>query len=78
MMCLAVPGQLIRTNGMDGIVQMHGNRVPISTMLVPEAEAGDWVLVHAGFAIQKLTYEDAQETTELISEAQQADEGGLP
>jgi hydrogenase expression/formation protein HypC len=68
MMCLAVPAKLIRTNGIHGLADLHGNRLPISTVLLPEAQVGDWVLVHAGFAIQKLAVDDARETFSLIQE----------
>lgn len=68
-MCLAVPGRLMTIEGDQALVDLHGNRVPVCTVLVPEARAGDWVLVHAGFVIQKLTEEDARETWKVLSEA---------
>ena len=53
-MCLAVPANVIECEGGNGLVDMCGNRVRINTLLVPEVRIGDWVLVHAGFAIQKI------------------------
>ena len=61
-MCLAVPGRIVSKDGTLGLVDVRGNRLRAGLALVPEADVGDWVLVHAGFAITKLTLEDAAET----------------
>ncbi len=73
-MCLAVPAKLLSSNGVEGVADMHGNRVSVSTMLVPDAEAGDWVLVHAGFAIQQLDQKEAQETFAVLQDLNEAAE----
>ena len=65
-MCLAVPGKVIRKVGDNAQVDMQGNRLDVSTVLVPEAVEGSWVLVHAGFAIQTLSDEEAKETFDLL------------
>ena len=75
-MCLAVPAQLTECDGDDAVVDMHGNKVQVSTVLVPEAKEGDWVLVHAGFAIQLLDEDEAAETWKLIEDIAKTDEGG--
>ncbi len=75
-MCLAVPAQIKSSSGTDAVVDLHGNQIRVSTMLVPEAKEGDWVLVHAGFAIQQLTPDDAQETFAVLKDLQE--KGGLP
>jgi hydrogenase expression/formation protein HypC len=67
-MCLAVPGKLVAVNGIEAVADLHGNRVPVCTALVPDAAAGDWVLIHAGFAIQQLSEEDAAATFKVICE----------
>ncbi len=73
MMCLATPGRLISRRPADdvgagptGIVDFHGSRVEVSLACTPEAEVGDWVLVHSGFAISRLDEADARETWELL------------
>jgi hydrogenase expression/formation protein HypC len=53
-MCLAVPARLVSRDGDLAVADLHGSRVPVSTLFAPEAEAGDWVLIHAGFVIQRL------------------------
>jgi hydrogenase expression/formation protein HypC len=76
-MCLAVPAQLVTRDDFMGVADLHGNRVEISTALVPDAVVGDWVLVHAGFAIQKLDGDDLKETWAVLSDLAAA-EGGAP
>ena len=52
-----------------GAAELDGVRREISLMLVPEASAGDWVLVHAGYAIGVVDEAQAQETLALLREA---------
>lgn len=57
--CLAVPGRVVALTSPEypwrsGVVDFSGNRVPVSLALVPEAQIGDYVLIHAGVAIQVL------------------------
>lgn len=65
-MCLAVPGKILECNGVDALVDFQGNRLRISRVLTPEAGCGDWVLVHAGFAISTIEEQDALETWEYL------------
>lgn len=67
-MCLAVPAKLVSRSENAGVADLHGNRIEVSTLLIPDAIPGDWVLVHAGFAIQRLTADDAQETWDLLND----------
>jgi hydrogenase expression/formation protein HypC len=69
-MCLAVPAQLVVRDQSSAVVDLHGNRVVVSTVLVPEAKAGDWVLVHAGFAIQQLDGDEVKETFAVLDDLQ--------
>jgi hydrogenase expression/formation protein HypC len=64
-MCLAIPGQIVTKEAGMGVVDIRGNRMRAGLLLVPEAGIGDWVLVHAGFAITKITPDDAAETNAL-------------
>lgn len=68
-MCLAVPARLEEClEDQNAIADLHGNRVEISTALVPDAVVGDWVLIHAGFAIQKLTQQETEEIWSVLEE----------
>ena len=67
-MCLAVPGKIVTKEEAVGVVDVRGNRLRAGLALVPEAEVGDWVLVHAGFAITKITPQDAAETNALLDQ----------
>jgi hydrogenase expression/formation protein HypC len=68
-MCLAVPGKVIEVQGQLARVDFQGNELEISVMLTPEAEAGGWVLVHAGFAIASIEEADALETWDYLRQA---------
>jgi len=65
-MCLAVPGQIIECSGEDAVVDLQGNRMRISTILTPDILVGNWVLVHAGFAITQIDETDALETWDYL------------
>lgn len=67
-MCLAVPMQLLEIKGDVGVVELGGVQREISLMIVPEAKVGDYLIVHAGTAIQILDEEDAIETIKIFKE----------
>jgi len=67
-MCLAVTGKIITKEGLTGVVDMSGIRVNTGFHLVPEAKVGDYVLLHAGFAIQIIDEQEALETNALLDE----------
>ena len=67
-MCLAVPAKVIEKKDMVATVGVEGIRRDISLMLLPEANEGDYILMHAGFAIQVIDEEEAKITTELLKE----------
>jgi hydrogenase expression/formation protein HypC len=65
-MCIAVPGKLISRDGDQGRCDVRGNIVSVELGLV-DAELGDYLLIHAGCAIQKVEQEEAKEILELLS-----------
>lgn len=68
-MCVAIPAQLIEKDGFLATVEAYGARRKINLMLLPEdAEVGDYVLVHAGYAIRKIDKEAGKETLQLFDE----------
>ncbi|MEN6413902.1 MAG: HypC/HybG/HupF family hydrogenase formation chaperone [Veillonellales bacterium] len=67
-MCLAVPGKIVDKQDMLATVDISGVTRKVSLMLLPEAQAGDFVLIHAGFAIQRLDEAEAKKTLELFKE----------
>lgn len=68
-MCLAIPGKVTEINE-EGLanVDILGAQRSASLDLVPQAQVGDYVLVHAGFAIEVVDPQFAQETIDLIKE----------
>ncbi|MFA7236859.1 MAG: HypC/HybG/HupF family hydrogenase formation chaperone [Phycisphaeraceae bacterium] len=71
-MCLAVPARVISREGDTATVDLHGNRLNISVVLTPDAQVGDHVLLHAGFAIQRLDPRAAEQTFALLEEIDNA------
>ena len=74
-MCLAVPGKLIEIRdgspdapGNDGTIDFQGSRVNVSLAFTPEAQLGDWLLVHAGFSIGRLEEAEAREVWDMLKE----------
>jgi hydrogenase expression/formation protein HypC len=68
-MCLAVPAKITRLEGPDhGLVDYLGNEVRTNFSLLPQARIGDWVIVHAGFAISVMDEKEARKTLRLFRE----------
>lgn len=72
-MCLAVPGRVVECVEREGrpvaLVQFGHVRQPVRLDFVPQARAGDYVLVHVGFAISRLDAEEAERTYRLLEAA---------
>ncbi|MEI8343509.1 MAG: HypC/HybG/HupF family hydrogenase formation chaperone [Candidatus Moraniibacteriota bacterium] len=60
-MCLAFPGKIIALKNQQATADFDGVKKDINISLVPAAKVGDFVIVHAGFAISKLSKQDAWE-----------------
>jgi hydrogenase expression/formation protein HypC len=74
-MCLAVPMRVVSIDGDDVVAEIDGVKREASLMLLgEEVLVGDFVIVHAGFAISKLDEEDAQETLRLMREVFKAED----
>jgi hydrogenase expression/formation protein HypC len=66
-MCLAVPMRVISIEDNVGRVDASGAELQVSFELVDGVKLGDYVLVHAGFAIARLSEEDANETLAILA-----------
>ena len=67
-MCLAVPMKVIEIRGDMGDVEVGGVKREVGLMLLEDVRVGDWVIIHAGFAISKLDENQAEETLGLLKE----------
>lgn len=75
-MCLAVPGKILRVaegsagraGGAVATVDFQGSQLQASLVMTPDAGVGDWVLVHAGFAISVLDEQQALETWDYLQQ----------
>ncbi len=70
-MCVALPGKVIEIYERDTLVDFSGNRVRAISGLVP-IKVGDYVLVHAGCILQKLSTGEAQDMIRLFEEIEEA------
>lgn len=67
-MCLGIPGKIIEIKGDTATIDVAGTRKDASLRLMEKAAVGDFVIIHAGFAIEKVDTERAEETLRLIRE----------
>jgi len=67
-MCVAVPMIIKKIKGEKGVVEIGGVEREVGLQLLRDVKVGDYVIVHAGFAIQQLDEEDAKETLALFAE----------
>jgi len=67
-MCVAIPARIKSTEGIMAEVEVGGVSRKVSLQLTPEAQKGDYVLVHAGFAIHVIDEQEARETLKLFEE----------
>lgn len=71
-MCLAIPARVVElTTSEMGIVDLGGVRKEISLSLVDDVAVGDYVIVHVGYALNKLDPEEAEKTLALFAEMAQ-------
>ena len=71
-MCLAVPLKVIEIKGNKALVGQEGIKLEVDVRLAPDISPGDFVLVHAGFAIQKIDTEAAREILEIAERIDEA------
>jgi hydrogenase expression/formation protein HypC len=68
-MCLAIPSKIIGINDGMGTIDVDGVRRSCSLLLLENAKVGDWVIVHAGFALHKIDETAAMESLAILKEA---------
>ena len=71
-MCLAVPLKLIAIDGTSGVGEFDGVRRKVQLTFVPKAKVGDYVIVHAGFAMEIMDEEQAELDREAFREVTRA------
>ena len=67
-MCLAIPAKVISVNGFSALVTIEDVEYTASLMLLDNVSPGDFIMLHAGFAIEKVDPEEAEETLRLLNE----------
>jgi len=75
-MCLAIPGKIVSLEGERGVADFMGVEREVVLTFVPQAKRGDYVLVHAGFAIEVLDRAEAEKTLAVWRELLRRDVAG--
>jgi hydrogenase expression/formation protein HypC len=68
-MCLALPAEIIEIHGDTGKVNLGGVLKDVSLSLLDDAVVGDFVLIHVGYALNRISPEEAERTLQLFAEA---------
>jgi hydrogenase expression/formation protein HypC len=68
-MCLAIPSRIIEINNGMAVIDVEGIRREASLLLLEDSKVGDYVIVHAGFAIHTIDETEAGETLKILREA---------
>jgi hydrogenase expression/formation protein HypC len=67
-MCLSIPAKIDKIDGDMATVTVGGATYRASLMMIEDVKVGDYILLHTGFAIQKISQEEAEETLRLFDE----------
>ena len=67
-MCLAIPAKVISVNGASALVTIEDVEYTASLLLLDDVKPGDYIMLHAGFAIQKVDAEEAAGTLQLLQD----------
>jgi hydrogenase expression/formation protein HypC len=67
-MCISIPGKIMSIDGEMAKVSIEGNEYNVGLQMLDDVKVGDYVLLHTGFAIQKISEEEALETLKIIRE----------
>jgi hydrogenase expression/formation protein HypC len=74
-MCLAVPAEVLEIEGSEAVLDYGGVQRRANISLLEDVRVGDYVIVHVGFAIQKLNREEAMESLKLWEQLLKVEEG---
>ena len=74
-MCISIPGKIISIDGDSAKVSIEGNEYTVGLQMLDDVKVGDYVLLHTGFALQKISEEEAQETLKIIREMNNLQDG---
>ncbi len=71
-MCLAIPLRLVEINGSEAVAEANGMRRTVRIDFIRQPKVGDYVIAHAGFAIERMSREQAEENLRAIQEVADA------
>lgn len=71
-MCLSIPAKVLSIEGDIARASVGGAIIKAGLQMVDDVQVGDYILIHTGFALQKISEKEAQETLKLIKEMEDA------
>ena len=72
-MCLSVPAKIVKINGSIAQASIGGSIIDVGLQLVEGVKVGDYVLVHTGFALEKIDEQEARETLKMLNDLAEED-----
>lgn len=76
-MCLGIPAKIMKIDGEFADANINGATIRIGLQLMEDIKPGDYVLVHTGYALEKLSEEEARETIETLKQLEAFDPDNL-
>ncbi|RJQ04650.1 MAG: HypC/HybG/HupF family hydrogenase formation chaperone [Bacillota bacterium] len=77
-MCLAVPARIVALDGSHCVLDLAGNRLRANVSLVDAPQVGDWVIVHAGYVLERIDQQAATDSLALAREIAGLSSGPSP
>lgn len=74
-MCLAIPAKIHQIDGEIAKAAIGGSEIEANISFVEEVDIGDYILIHAGFALEKVDEEEARETLNMLAEMEELNRG---
>ncbi len=74
-MCLAIPAKVLSVNEYSALVSIENVDSTASLLLLPDVQPGDYIMLHAGFAIEKVDAEEAELTLQLLNDEEKGRPG---
>ncbi len=74
-MCLAIPAKVLSVNEYSALVSIENVEYTASLLLLPDVQPGDYIMLHAGFAIEKVDAEEAELTLQLLNDEEKGRPG---
>ena len=70
-MCLSIPGEIVSINNLEAVATIGNVKRSVRLDLLPSTKVGDFVLIHSGYALEKIDDDEAQATLDMLHDMQE-------